>query len=67
MLTYIGGNFSLGYLCRHAKVWHVERRVVHMEKQRKPFLFTLRKHKKKSIFFAAVGLYGANFAVKQFR
>jgi hypothetical protein len=34
---------------------------------KKPWFYTLRIHKKKSIFFAAVGLWGVNFAVKQFR
>jgi hypothetical protein len=34
---------------------------------KKPWFYTVRKHKKKCIFFTAVGLWGVNFAVKQFR
>ena len=35
--------------------------------RKKPWFYTVRKHKKKCIFFSAVGLWGVNFAVKQFR
>ncbi|XP_028405581.1 acylglycerol kinase, mitochondrial-like [Dendronephthya gigantea] len=38
-----------------------------MSRNIKPWFYTIRKHPKKCIFATAVGLWGVNFAVKQFR